>query len=553
MSHNSAIIALRGRWNRMLWLLETMARRLCRSNVASFEPVAEAADLAGRTGVVLGTLLRAPLAITVLVILPAVEVIETLYGREMRAEFCEDVLGKASDQHAVISVFGRSTTQKQALILLVMIAVAILVSLGQSFLNQYIEKTGEVRLEKALCWMFLRSSMSVLIRLGCCCCLLSILIAGPVAWRLQRYSSIPGGTELRFCQCAHFFAEGGHCGELLYPEAVFQTHWDNLTKTQPMTCNVSAGVVRARSGDLMEDAEAWLLQRPIQNTFLPVFLLLVLMTLAAAVLLLPIIPEFFLLVFNVFVPVLLFAFTFFLVQFRVQCIYCPMLLVSATVNDYMQLGDTTPFSYMTFNQLFAGGSRLGYFLAYGQRPLARTAALSGGAIDGFIMGRKDDSMSLRFWLEGLGLFMGDFVSISRKPGEWTGPHLHKHAAVLVFTVVYVLLLVASYFSGPEARPGDCLAAKRFVQVAAWWALAFGVLSFFGFFKCLGWLQHSPLIRTLQQATMFYYQSPRPPRSVYISDGGVIENTGILALMQRRCRRILAVYVGEEEKGEDRQA
>ena len=46
-------------------------------------------------------------------------------------------------------------------------------------------------------------------------------------------------------------------------------------------------------------------------------------------------------------------------------------------------------------------------------------------------------------------------------------------------------LVASYFSGPEARPGDCLAAKRFVQVAAWWALAFGVLSFFGFFKCLG--------------------------------------------------------------------
>lgn len=46
----------------------------------------------------------------------------------MRAEFCEDVLGKASDQHAVISVFGRSTTQKQALILLVMIAVAILAS-----------------------------------------------------------------------------------------------------------------------------------------------------------------------------------------------------------------------------------------------------------------------------------------------------------------------------------------------------------------------------------------------------------------------------------------
>ena len=47
---------------------------------------------------------------------------------------------------------------------------------------------------------------------------------------------------------------------------------------------------------------------------------------------------------------------------------------------------------MTFTQLFSGGSRLGYYSAYGQRPLARTAALSGGAIDGFILG-DSDSMS----------------------------------------------------------------------------------------------------------------------------------------------------------------
>lgn len=57
-----------------------------------------------------------------------------------------------------------------------------------------------------------------------------------------------------------------------------------------------------------------------------------------------------------------------------------------------QLGDSKPFSYMTFTQLFSGGSRLGYYSAYGQRPLARTAALSGGAIDGFILG-DSDSMS----------------------------------------------------------------------------------------------------------------------------------------------------------------
>lgn len=49
--------------------------------------------------------------------------------------------------------------------------------------------------------------------------------------------------------------------------------------------------------------------------------------------------------------------------------------------------------YMTFTQLFAGGERLGYFASYGQRPLARTAALSGGAIDGFIMANYDSMSS----------------------------------------------------------------------------------------------------------------------------------------------------------------
>ena len=46
------------------------------------------------------------------------------------------------------------------------------------------------------------------------------------------------------------------------------------------------------------------------------------------------------------------------------------------------------------------------------------------------------------------------------------------------------------------------------------------------------------------------RSPRAPRSVYLSDGGVLENTGILALLQRRQRRILAVYTGEESVGQD---
>eukprot|EP00434_Breviolum_minutum_P008965 symbB.v1.2.007898.t2/scaffold491.1/size196728/2 len=513
-----------------------------------------------------------------------------------------------------------------------MIVIAILVHLGQNFLKQYIDqKGGEAQLKRALCWMFLRSCLSVVIRLLCCWVLLSLLIAGPVAWRLYRYNSVLGGTELRFCQCTQFLHSQDHCdvhfGEVDFTSEGFQQRWavyanltqmglvSNISDCHPSWTNAQGPAAQT----LMDQAEAWLLDRPLQQTFLPVFLLLVLLTLFAAGLLLPIVPEFFVLIFNIFVPVLLLAFTFFLVQFRVlgaitqeryfgyelnrevwsymlqvtllgamiglgfsrfirtfmhryysrslhrafyakgeNCtwadvrrnIYCPMLLINATVNDYMQLGDSKPFSYMTFTQLFSGGSRLGYYSAYGQRPLARTAALSGGAIDGFILG-DSDSMSLRFWLEASGFFMGDFVSISRSPGEWV--RVQRYLALLVLEVVYILLFIASWLTSAHGKgnsSNNCEMQLRLVRVAAWWWLSIGILSFFSFFDCLGWLQHSPVIRTMQQATMFYYQSPRPPRSVYLSDGGVLENTGILALLQRGQRRIVAVYCGEEAKGQE---
>lgn len=577
--------------------------------------------------VVLGTVLRAPLGFTALLILPLVEVIEVLYGNDMRAEFCRDVF---SSKHLVLSVFGCSTTQQQVLVLLTMLATAILVHLGQSFLKQYIDQKSDekIRLRRALCWMFLRSCLSVIIRLLCCWLLLSVLIAGPVTWRLQRYGTVLGGTELRYCQCAKFIRSENHCGVVgetdsqlprPYSAASAWALYANLTQIEPVECNLSTGSAKFRRQheSLMEEAQAWLLQRPLGETFLPVFLLLVVLVLISAALLLPIVPEFFVLVFNIFVPVLLFAFTFFLVQFRVlgaitqeryfgfslnrerwnfllqvslvgamiglgfsrfmrtfmhryysrslqrafyangetctwadvrQNIYCPMLLVNATVNDYMQLGDTKPFSYMTFTQLFAGGERLGYFASYGQRPLARTAALSGGAIDGFIMANYD-SMSLRFWLEASGFFMGDFVCISRRPGEWV--RVQRFLALAVLEVVYLLLFSASWLaSHGEISTETCQVQYRLVQLAAWWGLIFGILSFFSFFNFLGWLQHSPVIRIMQQATMFYYQSPRAPRSVYLSDGGVLENTGILALLQRRQRRILAVYTGEESVGQE---
>ncbi|CAE7366109.1 clpC [Symbiodinium natans] len=230
--------------------------------------------------------------------------------------------------------------------------------------------------------------------------------------------------------------------------------------------------------------------------------------------------------------------------------YCPVLLLNATVNDYLRLADKEPSSDITFSQLHTGGERVGYFWAFGARPLARTAALSGGAIDGFIMG-KYDTVSLRFWLEFLGVYMGDFVYIARNSGAGarTMAWLDRLPSLICLELIYGLLLVAVVLSMHPTH-NHCSVAVGLCKWSALFATAVAGLSFFSFLPCLGCLQHSPLLRTLQQATRFYYQSPQPPGMVYISDGGVLENTGVLSLLRRRQRRILAVYAGEEGPGKE---
>lgn len=74
-----------------------------------------------------------------------------------------------------------------------------------------------------------------------------------------------------------------------------------------------------------------------------------------------------------------------------------------------------------------------------------------------------------------------------------------------------------------------------------------VASFFDFMPPLSFLQNSYILRVVQQFSMFYHHSPHPPDLVYVTDGGMMDNTGILMLLRRRCRHILSVYAGEEEE------
>lgn len=66
------------------------------------------------------------------------------------------------------------------------------------------------------------------------------------------------------------------------------------------------------------------------------------------------------------------------------------------------------------------------------------------------------------------------------------------------------------------------------------------LSFFACIPCLSVLSVSPLIRQLHQLTSFVYTSEFPPKMLYVTDGGVSDNTTIGQLLLRKRRRILSV-------------
>jgi len=80
-------------------------------------------------------------------------------------------------------------------------------------------------------------------------------------------------------------------------------------------------------------------------------------------------------------------------------------------------------------------------------------------------------------------------------------------------------------------------------------LTLTILSFFSFHPSLDWLSLSPLLRQIQQATKYFYVGRRPPRMLYVTDGGVKDCTAIVQLMRRRCERILLVLAASDPNDE----
>jgi len=230
--------------------------------------------------------------------------------------------------------------------------------------------------------------------------------------------------------------------------------------------------------------------------------------------------------------------------------YCPFLLINATVNDYMRPQDRMPLNEISLSPWHMGGRTTGYVPMPGHRSLARSVALSGAAIDAFILG-KHDHIEGRFWKELLGLSMGDFLrwprcnsrqpSLLRERKSRCKINNLDLSVLVTAEIYYAVLWVANWLT----RAHMCSPARKLYAAAFLILLTLILLSFYAFLPWLDVLLHWVPIRAFHLLTQFQHRAERPPSLVYVTDGGLLDNTGVMQLLRRRCRRILLVYGGND--------
>uniref|UniRef100_A0A7S4QNG8 PNPLA domain-containing protein n=1 Tax=Alexandrium monilatum TaxID=311494 RepID=A0A7S4QNG8_9DINO len=245
-------------------------------------------------------------------------------------------------------------------------------------------------------------------------------------------------------------------------------------------------------------------------------------------------------------------------EIRRSC-YCPSILVSATVTDYVSPGEKLPINPICFSPLHFGGSSLGFVKMAPGSNVAKAMAMSGAAPDAVALARVQHLRS-RFWLEVLGIGVGQHIQFDTarsrqwallqrlftRRGEEAPEIVYRLPSVLLFEVVYGLLLLSE---GTMHQLRQCVTGRVIFYHGIALAVTMVALSFFAFLPQLDFLLHSAVIRTIHQVTGYYHRGRSPPSLLYVTDGMVEDNTGVMDLLRRRCQRILLIYAGGDVKDE----
>lgn len=241
--------------------------------------------------------------------------------------------------------------------------------------------------------------------------------------------------------------------------------------------------------------------------------------------------------------------------------YCPFLLLTGTSNDFQPPGDTDTISELSFSPLHTGGEETGYYHTPTYRGLSKCAAISGaGCLDAITLSMSN-AISMRFWLEVLNLSWGDYMILDHYGwfsgfidcmGKiWGGPLIrimHRIPSALLWVAAFVTFQLA-WQKALAREEVDCDGSAYLFQWG--WRLLFSmfVLSFFSFLPLCDTLACSAVLRQMQQVTRYCFVGNKPPRMLYMTDGGVKDCTAIVQLLWRRRERILLVLAAADPKDE----
>lgn len=244
-------------------------------------------------------------------------------------------------------------------------------------------------------------------------------------------------------------------------------------------------------------------------------------------------------------------------------VYAPLVTFGCTVSDFHHPREHVHFAPFAINALHAGSAKTGYVRTASSMLLGHALGISSAAIDpagDLLLTTKPDKVSTRFWLTALGLALGDWLPFgpSRSHRQPLLRAAGQLSEAVVLSAILAVLLGLDLFDPPvDSFDADTHAKRTHLQcvcrnvamtvvgcvVSAYW-----VLSFFAGFRHLRWVQHGYVMRQIRSLLLIVQSSPAPPPYLRVSDGGLSENTGLLQLLIRRQRWIIALDASHDPQG-----
>jgi len=126
--------------------------------------------------------------------------------------------------------------------------------------------------------------------------------------------------------------------------------------------------------------------------------------------------------------------------------------------------------------------------------------------------------------------------------------LDRAPEILLWLVIYASLMILNFYTvvPPDSRDEACVWWQRWRYLSLGiFTLFIGILSFFPQLGSCSWLLSSPLVRQFHMFLMNATTMEEPPMYLYLSDGGPIEDLGIVQLLRRHQRWILSIDVGDD--------